>query len=186
MSTILDDRVYTPADLAAMPDGQRFELVDGKLVEKEMSALACWIASLLNAALTSYVAGRKLGAVFTSEVQYQCFSDDPQRIRRPDISYIQSARLTPELWEGFVRIAPDLAVEIVSKHDTYYEVEAKVVEYLSAGVRLVWVLNPDKKKARVYRSDGSVSDVASDGQLSGEDVVPGFVTPLESLFQLPA
>ena len=55
-------------------------------------------------------------------------------------------------------------------------------EYLDAGVRLVWVIDPSNRKVKVYRHDGSVSQVDATAQLSGDDVLPGFSCPVASLF----
>ena len=185
MATIISDREYTPDDLRQMPGGERFELVNGQLVESEMGAFACWIVSLINAKLTSFVQENALGMVLSSETQYQCFPDDPRRIRKPDISFIHRSRITAEMMHGFVRIAPDLVVEVVSDNDLYYEVETKVREYLQAGVRMVWVLNPATSSLRIHRAGSASSELSLGDNLSGEDVLPGFSVPLVALFPSP-
>ena len=182
MATIISDRVYTPDDLRHMPEGERFELVNGQLVEREMGAFACWIVSLINAKLTTFVVEHSLGMVFSSETQYQCFADDPRRIRKPDVSYVQRGRITPEMMHGYVRLAPDLVVEVVSDNDLYYEVETKVREFLLAGVRVVWVLNPATNSVRVHRAVGNSTDLSSEDRLTGEDVLPGFSVSVGELF----
>lgn len=185
MATVERDRTYTPEDLRQLPDFERFELVNGQLVETGMGALACWIASVINAKLTLFVLEHSLGMVLSSETQYQCFPDDPRRIRKPDVSFIHRSRVTPEILQGFVRIPPDLAIEIVSEHDTYYEVETKVREYLQAGVRLVWVLNPATRSVRVHRLVGAPTELEASDMLSGEDVVPGFSLEVATLYAPP-
>ena len=75
-------------------------------------------------------------------------------------------------------MAPDLAVEVLSPNDRAGEVLAKVADWLSAGCRLVWVVDPVRRLARVYRADGSESHVAEPDGLVGEDVLPGFACPL--------
>ena len=71
-------------------------------------------------------------------------------------------------------IPPDLAVEVVSPNDLAYDVESKVVEYLDASVALVWVIDPEARTVRIYRRDGSISWLREHGELSGEEVLPGF------------
>ena len=83
---------------------------------------------------------------------------------------------------GYITIAPDLAVEVVSPNDIYYEVEAKVDEYLSAGVRLVWVVNPVNKSVRVFQPGRIVDEFGPDGELTGGGVIPGFTCSVRSLF----
>ncbi len=184
MATIISDRAYTPDDLQHMPGSERFELVNGQLLEREMGAFACWIVSLINAKLTTFVHEQGLGMILSSETQYQCFPDDPRRIRKPDVSFVHRSRITAEMMHGFVRIAPDLVVEVVSDNDLYYDVETKVREYLQAGVRLVWVLNPATSSLRVHRASGP-SEFSLGDQLSGEDVLPGFSVAVADLFPTP-
>ena len=83
-------------------------------------------------------------------------------------------------------IVPDLAVEVVSPNDLSEEVEEKVDEYLRAGVRLVWVVHPQRKTIRIHRADGTVQDLRQTDELSGEDVIAGFRCPVSEVFRLPA
>lgn len=186
MATIISDRIYTPDDLLRMPDGKRFELVDGQLVEQEMGILEGRVAVLIGGMISAFIESNQLGSAFGSELGYRCFPWEPNKIRKPDASFIAADRLTAEMFTaGFAEIAPDLAIEVVSPNDPYREVETKVDEYLRAGVRLIWVLNPERQLVRVHRLDGTVSEVARGGMLSGEDVLPGFSTPVAPLFELP-
>lgn len=185
MATIIANREYTPDDLLTLPDERRFELVDGQLVEKEMGMWECRVACLLAGLLMVFVERTRLGSVFNSELFYRCFPFAPKQVRRPDISFIQRSRL-PSFHSGIVTIAPDLAVEVVSPNDAYREVETKVEDYLRAGVRLVWVLNPQRGLIRIHRADGSIAEVGRDGELSGEDVLPGFTAAVGPLFELPS
>jgi len=83
---------------------------------------------------------------------------------------------------GHIRIAPDLAVEVVSPTDIQYDVDRKVAEYLEVGVKLVWVINPDTRVVLIYRGDGSISGVREGGELDGESAVPGFRCRVADLF----
>ena len=75
----------------------------------------------------------------------------------------------------------DLAVEVLSPGDRPGEVLAKVADWLSAGTPLVWVVDPERRVARVYRHDGTEVIVSGEGALDGEDVLPGFSCSLESI-----
>ena len=185
MATVITDRRYTPDDLLKMPDGERFELVNGQLVETEMSAKANRIMVRIGSALGSFVDSHAIGSVFASELQYRCFPDDPNRVRKPDLSYVATARWKDEYEEGFVPIPPDLAVEVASPNEGLYEVQDKIEEYLAAGVRLIWLINPETRIVQVYRQDGTVSHLRGDAELSGEDVLPGFRCLLADLFKPP-
>ena len=82
---------------------------------------------------------------------------------------------------GDASFPPDLAVEVLSPDDRPREVRDKVADWLSAGTLLVWVVDPIKETARVYRADGSESEIGADGALDGETVLPGFVCELRSV-----
>lgn len=76
---------------------------------------------------------------------------------------------------GHGQIAPDLAVEVVSPNDLFEDVSRNVEEYLAAGVRLVWVIDPKAELVFIYRDDESATILTNKGSLDGEDVVPGFL-----------
>src|SRR6266404_1766612 len=142
---------YTPEDLLAMPDdGKCYELVNGELVEKAVSMESDVIGGILYHLMASYCDRNPVGQAFP-ETYYQCFPDDPSKVRRPDASFISAERVPRILPRGHCQIAPDLAAEVISPNDLYEEVEAKVEEYLRARVRLVWVLNPRNRSVRVHR-----------------------------------
>ena len=99
-----------------------------------------------------------LGWVAGADASYQCFPAAARQVRKPDASFIRIDRLPAgEEPEGHCPIAPDLAVEVVSPNDLYSEVEEKVDDYLAAGVRLVWVIDPPTRTAHVHRAGGGVS-----------------------------
>jgi Uma2 family endonuclease len=174
---------YTPEDLLTMPDGERFELVNGELVERDMRLLSSVVGTEVLRLLGNYVRENNLGWVPSSECGYQCFDFAPRMVRRPDASFISLARLSADqLNQGHVPLPPDLAVEVVSPNDLFYEVEHKVGEYLRAHVRLVWVINPDERTVAVHRPDGTGLRLLEDQELTGEDVIPGFRCRVGDLF----
>lgn len=185
MSTVLGKPQFTPDDVLAMPHGERYELVDGQLVSTEMSGIAAWIASRINRRLGDVNDAQGLGAVLTSDASYQCFAEDPDRIRRPDVSFIHRSRMRPQYLIGHIPIAPDLAVEVVSPNDLFFDVRRKAGEYMRAGVRLIWVVNPEEREVQVYRGNGTYQLVQNGESLDGEDVIPGFRCPLAEIFQPP-
>ena len=168
-------RRFTPEDLLTLPDSVSYELFDGRLVERGLGTVSSWVGGKLHRLLGDYVEAKTLGWVFPADASYQCFPDEPERVRKPDVSFIRFGRLPGEkLPEGHARIAPDFAVEVVSPNDLASELDRKVKEYLGAGVRLVWVIYPDTRSARIHRANGSIAEARENDELSGEDVVPGF------------
>lgn len=181
MSIATTSRI-TPEELLKLPDGERYELVDGELVEGVMSFESVWIATLLSLKLNEFVLPRGLGFVAGDGLGYQCF-DESDKIRRPDVSFVRAGRLSLSQFEsGHCQIAPDLAVEVVSPNDLFSDVERKANEYLTAGVKLVWVLNPETQTILVYRPDGTMAHLSAKDDLDGETVLPGFQCPVRSLF----
>ena len=116
--TIEDKTLFTPEDLLAMPDGKHYELVDGRLVERNMGAESSWIGGRIFLRLNLFCDEHQLGYVWPADNGYQCFAHAPKLVRRPDVSFIRAGRLPGgELPKGHVRIPPDLAVEVVSPND---------------------------------------------------------------------
>jgi Uma2 family endonuclease len=178
----------TPEELLAMPDGGHYELIEGELRERNMSLLSSRVAVSLARRLDVHCDQHKLGWVVDAECAYACFPWKPGRIRRADVSFIAASRLPSpeERAEGYVMIPPDLAVEVVSPNDYVYELENKVEEYIRAGVKLVWIVNPVTCIVEVLRADGSMSRLRAGDELSGEDVLPGFLCRVDDLFPKPS
>ena len=184
MSVVLEKPKVTPEELLRLPKDRRYELVDGELVEKPMSAISGAIGGRILARIDRFVEERALGTVFNADTSYRCFPHAPDRVRRPDISFIRRERLGTEIWaEGYIPIAPDLVVEIVSPNDLVEVVEARVEDYLEAGTPLVWVVYPTTRTVRVQRVDRTGLSVKVGGELDGEQVLPGFRLPVREIFR---
>ena len=173
----------TEEDLLALPDNdKRHELVAGRIVEEPLpSWLHDQVRQILEETLHRFVRDRRLG-----KVRGECgflLRRDPDTVRGPDISFVRRERLAGLDRKKFFRGAPDLAVEILSPSNRAGEVRAKVADYLNAGCRLVWVIDPDKRDAEVYRALDAPRHIAPDGRLDGEDIVPGFSVPLAVVFE---
>lgn len=186
MSTIATNIQCSPEELLTLPDGDVYELIGGELVERKMGAKSSYIAGQTYHRMEDFCRSNSLGWVFPEGTSFQCFPDDPRKVRRADASHIRFGRLPGEQPpEGHIRIAPDLAVEVVSPNDLAYDVDGKVEDYLEAGVRLVWVVNPATRTVRVHRPDGPGATLRADDELTGDDVLPGFRRPVRDLFLLP-
>ena len=102
-------------------------------------------------------------------------------MRAPDVAFISRERLPDPQTRGFPALVPDLVVEVLSPDDRPGETLAKVGAWLEGGARLVWVIDPERRRVRVYRDDGSEALVGEDQPLEGEDVLPGFTCTLASI-----
>jgi Uma2 family endonuclease len=174
-------RVATEDDLRAMPeDGQKYELVDGEIRVSPAGGRHGFVAMNVGMLLAAFVKQRRLGYVMGADAGFRLPS---KNIRSPDASFVAAGRFPndtpPDDWGS---LAPDLAVEVLSPGDRPRYVMDKVGEYLEAGVRLVWVIDPKKERAVVYRSLSDVRELGPDDSLTGEDVLPGFSCRLRDIF----
>jgi Uma2 family endonuclease len=179
-------RRITPDDLLTMPNGDLYELVDGQLVELPMSSIASVVAANLITELNVYQRPLDLGWVFGIDCGFRCFPVDPNRVRKPVVSFVRKDRIPGGiLSKGFVTVAPDLVAEVVSTHDLFSDVMEKVEEYLEAGVPLIWVIDPETRSAQVFRAQGRPSHLHEQDELEGEDSVPGFRIRLDDILPRP-
>lgn len=157
------------------------ELVRGRLIVREPpGARHGRVAMTLAVRLAHHVDPLGVGQVFAAETGFTLFRA-PDTVRAPDIAFVVRERLPEPVPAGYLELAPDLVVEVLSPNDRPGEVLAKVGDWLEAGARLVWVIDPERRLARVYRADGTEETITPDQALHGEDVVPGFACPLASI-----
>lgn len=188
MSSMVDTK--TADDLYRMPnDGAGYELVKGELRRKvdphSMSPSGFKhgaIVARLTSSLATYIDENSLGEVTGAETGYKLTSG-PDTVRAPDIGFVRGDRipsgdLTEKFWPG----APDLAVEVTSPGDSPSEVDEKVEDYLSAGVRLIWIINPGKRTVTVHRPNSEPQALSESETLDGLDVVVGFQYMVARLF----
>ncbi len=152
--------------------------------ERNMGARSSQVAGNAIVVLGQHVRERKLGKVFAPDCGYHLPGDEAKKVRFPDVSFVARGRLdgdrTPE---GYPKLAPDLALEVVSPNDSAYEVEEKRVAYLRAGVRLLWVVYPPTRTVFVFRPAGPVAVLGEGDTLGGEDVLPEFSCPVARFFE---
>jgi Uma2 family endonuclease len=182
---IVTQPTLTPEDLLRMPEGDHYELVDGRLVEEQMSLWSSYVAGRTYFLLSQFNDAACLGWVLP-DASYQCFPAGRVRVRRPDVSFLLLARMpvNQATEEGHIRVAPDLAVEVVSPNDLIYELDRKLLDYFDAGIPLVWVINPDARIVWVHHR-GTIRLLRETDDLTGEDVLPGFRCPVRDLFVPP-
>ena len=174
----------TASELYEMPDdGFRYELVKGELRKmspagSEHGAIIVNVTLLLG----QHVKAKELGVCFGAETGFKIASD-PDTVRAPDVAFVRREQIpesgiTKRFWPG----APDLAVEVLSPGDTYEEVDEKVEDWLGAGTRAVWIVNPKRRSVSVYRTMTDVTRLSEEDELDGGDVVPGFRCKVSEIF----
>jgi Uma2 family endonuclease len=162
-------------------EGKLCELVVGVLLEKAVgyneSSLAVFLAGLLN----GFVIPRNLGLVTGPDGTVELMAD---LVRIPDVAFTSWDRLPGRQRPvaPVPHLAPNLAVEVLSRSNTPGEMAVKRQDYFTAGVELVWEIDPDARTVAVYTSVTDVTTLTAADTLDGGVVLPGFTLPLRDLF----
>ena len=182
MSTAI--QLLTAGDLLGIPhDGNRYELVKGELIRMPPAGNIHGKRTMrLGWRLAHHVEAYDLGVVFAAETGF-LLATDPDTVRAPDVAFVCKARVDEVgEFEGFWPGAPDLAVEVISPGDSYSKVEEKVEEFLNAGARAVWVVDPRRRTITVYRSSIDITILTENDTLDGGDIIPGFSCRVAEVF----
>jgi Uma2 family endonuclease len=126
---------------------------------------------------------QKSGQIFDSST---CFKLPLGSNRSPDVAYIRQERwdqLTQDERESFPPIAPDFVLELMSKTDSLKRLQEKMQEYIDNGVKLGWLINPEKKQVEIYRQGQEKEVLDNPLTLSGEDILPEFILDLALIWK---
>lgn len=180
------ERMLTLQEFERLPEEDEYllELVRGRLVrEPRPGGEHGLLVAELVARLHHHARVHGLGRVVT-EAGF-LLTDDPPTVRGPDAAFISTRNFpTTGVPTGFWRVAPDLAVEVVSPSNTATEIQERVLEYLDAGTRLVWVVHPRIRTVTVFHSKTNVRVLTDAERLDGVDILPGFQLDIAELFEL--
>lgn len=177
--------LMTAEELLERPeDGWRYELVEGRLVRMSPTG---WehgqIVAALFLAVARFVEEQRLGLVLPAETGFWISPEgEPDTVLAPDLAFIRAGREPAAGLKGFPRLAPDLVAEVASPSQGRAELGAKAQRWLSGGVRLVWVILPDAQSVEVWRGTGLERTVSAEEELSGGEILPGFVLSVRKLF----
>ncbi|MEX2560450.1 MAG: Uma2 family endonuclease [Pirellulales bacterium] len=180
-------RLLTCADLAALPAALPsgpvdFELNNGRLVIMTPPGdLHGAVQTKIVAQLFMQAESRGLGKVRTETGVI--LRRNPDRVVGPDAAFVASRSLPIQCSaEGYLETIPDLVAEVRSKNDLQADLDEKVDDYLAAGVRVVWILDPYARTVTAHRRDTPPQVFAEQATLAAEDVVPGFGLVVADLF----
>lgn len=176
-------RPVTAEEFLHMPENEGAELVDGQIVAVPMGSISSWIGGFLFARVFQFVDSSLAGWVFPQETGMAIWPNRPGHVRKPDLVFIRKGRLPGgKPPAGWLTVVPDLVVEVVSPGDEIEAFEQKLDEYREAGIPLIWVIYPGTRRAHVLGAGRPRTEIAPDGSLDGEDVLPGFSCSLAELF----
>ena len=161
----------------------RLALIDGELYRMPgAGGTHGLIAITCGGKLDSFVRPRRLGRVF-AETGFRLFPDRVTTLF-PDVAFVRAERmLSPEQLDGFLRLVPDLAVEIVSPTDYPKLLDQKLAAYAEAGTPEIWVLRPRDQSVEVIRNGRTVALLGPEDTLFGGDLLPGFSIRVGDLFE---
>jgi Uma2 family endonuclease len=167
-----------------VPNDTLYEVVDGKIVEKNVGATEVVIANILNDHVRMFARTHRLGRGLMEMIFRIDVPKDLQR--RPDVAFISNARWpynrrvpNVAVWD----MVPDLAVEVVSPSNTAFEIQRKIHEYFDAGVSRVWIIYPPQQEVYVFGSTTRIEVLQLGQDLDGGELLPGFRLPLATLFE---
>ena len=170
-----------------LDDTNHYEIIDGKRVQlPPRSVFAGLVTSRLLIDISVLGLAHNVGEPVANCLMRLPHATDPDRCRRPDISFISFGRWpadrplsrTADAWD----VVPDLAVQVISPDDLAEELVTKIHEYFRAGVRLVWVVFPTFREVYVYHAANQVRVISENDILDVGTVLPGFQLRLDRLF----
>jgi Uma2 family endonuclease len=169
--------------LLHIPEGGfQYEWVRGEIMAvSEPDPIHGYVGVELAAVLRNHVKAHDLGKVFGLDTFF-LVRRLPRTVYGADIAFVAKDRMTEPLAHGVWAIAPDLVAEVRSPSDRRGIMQKKVADYIEAGVRLVWVVDPKARTVNVHRIREPVRVLSAADSLDGEDVVPGFRCSVASLF----
>lgn len=178
----------TPEEFLQLPDeGRGYELVDGQLQERAVSVKPSRTGIRMATRLELWSDANTPAWIVGADASFRCFPADADRIRRADVAVILYERLTLEQYEtkGFITVCPDLVVEVISPNDVASALTRKRKEWLAAGVKLLWIIDPDDQTVHAYEPGKRPIVYEAADALPGEPILPGFKVTVGDLFKLP-
>jgi Uma2 family endonuclease len=177
--------LMTPDEFLVHPlSDVKAELVRGELrVTPPAHGPHGCVATNVVGLLLAHLKGRGLGRAFVDGVGYELVQL-PRTVRSPDASFVRADRLPKEgVGFGFLKLAPDLAVEVLSPSESASELEEKLDDYRSCGTPLIWVIDPVRRTVMIVAIDAPVRWLRETDTLDGADVIPGFSCGVAELFE---
>jgi Uma2 family endonuclease len=179
-----DARPITGEELLELPNHGACELVLGRVVPMSPTGGEHGrVEGNFYRAIDAAARSRRAGKVLVGEVGIFT-GRNPDTVRGADVAFISNERYERlESKRGFLKVPPDLVVEVLSPHDSAADLAQKLREYFAVGVRLVWVADPETKAVLAHRSLTDVREFRDGDRLPGDDVLPGFDVAVAELFE---
>jgi Uma2 family endonuclease len=185
MSTVAQKPI-TADEFLRMPepaDGSKQELVQGEIVTMPPTGYRHGdVQGNIAFQLKLFLRDHAIGTV-TVESGVRTHRD-PDSVRGPDVAFWSAERIPlTEKPTGYPDVVADLCIEVISPHDRKAELRRKAAEYLTHGVRMVWIVDPEDQTVTIYRQPGEGRLLSEDAEIAGEDVLPGFRCRIGEFFR---
>lgn len=175
--------LYTAVDLEQLPANARYELIRGELCAMPISSAEHGNKPMrISTSVAHFVEENDLGECFAAETRFT-IETDPDTVLAPDFAFISKERLTNIPPKGYLRMAPDLVIETRSPSETRTEFALKISQWLQAGVREAWALDPAARTLVVHRSGVLPQTFTAADVLTGGDLLPGYSVPVQHIFR---
>jgi Uma2 family endonuclease len=180
----VEQKLITGEELADLVGVELCELIDGVMLPMSPTGDAHGAFELnVGVELREFTRAQQIGKVRVGEVGIY-IRRNPDTIRAADVIFISNERYAQKGRSTFLDVAPDLVVEIMSPTDSFADVQRKLLDYFSIGVRQIWVLLPDIRTVYAYSAPTELRAFGPDTTLTAPDVLPGFAVPVARLFEL--
>jgi len=175
--------LLTAEELEELPDDDsvQIELDEGELITMPPAGGQhgkCGVAIIT--ILQNYVKPRRLGGLYTPDTGFRL---NDLTVRAPDVAFVKQARMSELHAVGYIKGAPDLAVEILSPSDTFRQTMRKVKQYFASGTHTVWIVYPDRKEVQILESTGADRLLEAADAIEAPDLLPGFSVPISEFFE---
>lgn len=175
-------RLLTAEDLFQLGPDAPYELIEGELVAvNPPGGIHGEVAGKLSAYLGMFVLANELGKFYTNDAGF-VLKQNPDTVLGPDFAFIRKGRLAKSP-KAYIRIAPDLAVEVVSPSNTRPDIDRRTQIYLDAGVEQVWIVDPFREEFSVCRAGAPTAVLGPDDVIDGDDILPDFELRVGDLFE---
>ena len=177
------NRLISAEELFQMPDLGRCELVRGELVMMTPAGFKHGLIVInLSSFLDSYVKSHSLGRITGADTGF-IIQHNPDTVLAPDSAFIRADWLPEKNPQGFYDGAPDLAIEVLSPNDRASKVQGKIRDWLDAGSRAVWIVDPETKTVTIYKSTHDIVVLNAADTLADAQMLPGFRAAISEIFE---
>ena len=173
--------LITAEELIRLDGPYRYELVKGELLTMPLpGAKHGFVTMNLSSPIHVHVQMHRLGFVFGAETGF-ILERNPDTVLGPDIAFVRSDRITT-LPDGYLEMAPELVVEVISPGQSRSKIEKKTLQWLEHGALEVWLINPKSRTVDIRRATGENHILQEGDEVTGGDLLPGFRLPVSRIF----